>query len=328
MRVDSSVPVSAPLPTAAGVAVPAIAVILPCYNEAGGIGVVVDQFRQALPEAAIHVFDNASTDDTAAEAAAHGATVHRVALRGKGNVVRRMFADVEADIYVMTDGDATYDVSTIREMIAGVWGDGCDMVVGARVDDGSNANYRPGHRLGNRMLTGAVAAIFGGRFTDMLSGHRVFSRRYAKSFPAMAHGFETETELTVHALELRMPYMEIPVSYGSRAVGTASKLSTYRDGLRIMRTIVRLFTSERPMAFFGLLALLLVLAATALTVPLVGTYLQTGAVPRFPTAVVAMGTAVSAFISFVCGIVLHNVALGRKELKRLAYLAVPLRRAA
>ena len=318
---------SVPPPTATGGAFPAIAVILPCYNEEGGIGTVVDQFRRALPEAAIHVFDNASTDGTAAEAAAHGATVHRVALRGKGNVVRRMFADVEADIYVMTDGDATYDVSTIGGMIAGVWRDGCDMVVGARVEDGSNATYRPGHRLGNRMLTGAVAAIFGGRFTDMLSGHRVFSRRYAKSFPAMAHGFETETELTVHALELRMPYMEIPVSYGSRAKGTASKLSTYRDGLRIMRTIVRLFTSERPMAFFGLLALLLVVGATALSVPLVGTYIQTGAVPRFPTAVLAMGTAVSAFISFVCGIVLHNVALGRKELKRLAYLAVPLRRA-
>ena len=327
MRVDSSQPVSVPPPTATGGAFPAIAVILPCYNEEGGIGTVVDQFRRALPEAAIHVFDNASTDGTAAEAAAHGATVHRVALRGKGNVVRRMFADVEADIYVMTDGDATYDVSTIRGMIAGVWRDGCDMVVGARVEDGSNATYRPGHRLGNRMLTGAVAAIFGGRFTDMLSGHRVFSRRYAKSFPAMAHGFEPETELTVHALELRMPYMEIPVSYGSRAKGTASKLSTYRDGLRIMRTIVRLFTSERPMAFFGLLALLLVVGATALSVPLVGTYIQTGAVPRFPTAVLAMGTAVSAFISFVCGIVLHNVALGRKELKRLAYLAVPLRRA-
>lgn len=327
MRVDSSQPVSVPPPTATEGAFPAIAVILPCYNEEGGIGTVVDQFRRALPEAAIHVFDNASTDGTAAEAAAHGATVHRVALRGKGNVVRRMFADVEADIYVMTDGDATYDVSTIRGMIAGVWRDGCDMVVGARVEDGSNATYRPGHRLGNRMLTGAVAAIFGGRFTDMLSGHRVFSRRYAKSFPAMAHGFETETELTVHALELRMPYMEIPVSYGSRAKGTASKLSTYRDGLRIMRTIVRLFTSERPMAFFGLLALLLVVGATALSVPLVGTYIQTGAVPRFPTAVLAMGTAVSAFISFVCGIVLHNVALGRKELKRLAYLAVPLHRA-
>lgn len=329
MHADPHAPVSAPLPGPSfGTAAPSIAVILPCYNEAGGIGMVVDQFRQALPEAAIHVFDNASTDGTAAEAAAHGATVHRVSLRGKGNVVRRMFADVEADVYVMTDGDATYDVSNIRDLIAGVWQGGCDMVVGVRVDDGSNAaTYRPGHRLGNQMLTGSVAAIFGGRFTDMLSGHRVFSRRYAKTFPAMAHGFETETELTVHALELRMPTMELPVSYGSRPEGTASKLSTYRDGWRILRTIVRLFTSERPMAFFGLLATLLVLVALGLAAPLVATYLHTGAVPRFPTAILVTGLMLSAFISFVCGIVLHNVALGRKELKHLAYLAVPFRRA-
>lgn len=302
---------------------PSIAVILPCYNEEGCIGQVVAQFRQWLPEAAIHVFDNNSTDGTAAEATGSGALVHRVALRGKGNVVRRMFADVEADIYVMTDGDATYDISNIREFIAPVAEHYCDMAVGVRIDDGSTAaTYRAGHRWGNRLLTQSVAAIFGGSFTDMLSGHRVFSRRYVKSFPATAHGFETETELTVHALELRMPYTEIPVRYGARPEGTASKLSTYRDGWRILRTIVRLFTSEKPMQFFSLFALAFAIVALLLATPLLLTYLDEGDVPRFPTAILVTGLMLSAFLSFVCGIVLHQVTLARKEAKHLKYLNV------
>lgn len=308
-------------------ATPSIAVILPCHNESGAIASVIDEFRAALPGVAIHVFDNASTDDTAAVARAHGAQVHQVALRGKGNVVRRMFADVEADVYVMTDGDATYDASNIRELIDGVLGKGCDMVVGARLDDGSNVHtYRPGHRFGNAMLTGSVAFLFGGRFTDMLSGHRVFSRRYVKSFPASSHGFEIETELTVHALELRMPCLELPVSYRSRPEGTASKLSTVRDGIRILAMIVKLFTSERPLAFFFCLAGALALLSIGLAVPLVLTYLDTGLVPRQPTAVLATGTMLSAMLSMVCGAVLHNVTLGRQEAKQLVYLSIPASR--
>ncbi|XAH21079.1 glycosyltransferase family 2 protein [Xylophilus sp. GW821-FHT01B05] len=306
-----------------------IAVVLPCYNEAACIGLVIQQFQEALPEATVHVFDNASTDDTAAVAKAHGAQVHHVALKGKGNVVRRMFADVEADIYVMTDGDATYDVSNIREMIDGVRLQGCDMVVGVRVDDGANVKtYRPGHRLGNQLLTGTAGAIFGGTFTDMLSGHRIFSRRYAKSFPAMSHGFETETELTVHALGLRMPYMEFPVAYRSRPEGSVSKLSTYRDGWRILRTILGLFTSERPMSFYSLLAAVLALGSVALAEPLVTTYLETGQVPRFPTAILSTGMMISAFLSLVCGVLLRNVTLARQEAKRLVYLAIPSARKA
>ena len=303
-----------------------IAVILPCYNEAGAIGHVVDGFKAALPQAQVHVFDNASTDGTADIAAAHGATVHRVALRGKGNVVRRMFADIEADVYVMTDGDATYDLANIREMVDGVGRHGVDMVVGTRVDDGTSPTYRAGHRLGNRLLTGSVALLFGGGFSDMLSGHRVFSRRYAKTFPAAAHGFEIETELTIHALELRMACLELPVTYKARPEGTVSKLSTYRDGWRILGTIVRLFTSERPLAFFVLTAALLALASIVLSVPVVLHYFQTGLVPRLPTAVLATGLMLSALLSLVCGVVLHHVTLARQEAKRLAYLAIPATR--
>ena len=303
---------------------PAIAIVLPCYNEAQAIGQVVRDFQAALPNAAIHVFDNDSSDGTADAARQAGAQVHRVSLRGKGNVVRRMFADVEADIYVMTDGDATYGTSNIREMVDGVLVHGCDMVVGVRVDDGAHTKaYRPGHRLGNRLLTGSVRMIFGSGFTDMLSGHRVFSRRYVKSFPAASSGFETETELTVHALELRMPCMEFPVAYGARPEGTASKLSTFRDGWRILKTIFKLFTSERPFTFFLLLAAVLALVSIGLAIPLAVTYLQTGLVPRLPTAVLAMGTMLSALLSLVCGAVLHSVALGRQEAKRLVYLAIP-----
>jgi glycosyltransferase involved in cell wall biosynthesis len=301
-----------------------IAAVVPCFNEALAIEQVVKEFRAVLPEAEVHVFDNASTDDTAAVARAAGARVTHVALRGKGNVARRMFADVEADIYVMVDGDATYDLGELRRLIDTLVEGNLDMVVGSRVDDGEDAHtYRTGHRFGNRLLTGAVAGLFGGHLTDMLSGLRVFSRRYAKSFPAVSEGFEIETELTVHALELRMPFAELPVRYRSRPEGSHSKLSTYRDGWRILKTICKLFVSERPLLFFSGIATVLALASVAAAVPLAITYAQTGLVPRLPTAVLLTGTMLSAMLAFVCGIVLHTVTIGRQEAKRLRYLSIP-----
>jgi len=301
-----------------------IAAVIPCFNEALAITQVVEEFRAALPEAEIHVFDNNSTDDTAAVARAAGASVTHVALRGKGNVARRMFADVEADVYVMVDGDATYDVGEVRRLIALMVEGNLDMVVGSRVDDGADQQtYRRGHRFGNALLTGAVAKLFGGRLSDMLSGYRVFSRRYAKSFPAVSEGFEIETELTVHALELRMPFAEVPVPYRSRPEGSESKLSTYRDGWRILKTICKLFVSERPLQFFSGIAGLLALLSVALAAPLVVTYVETGLVPRLPTAVLVTGTMLVAMLSFVCGVVLHTVTIGRREAKRLCYLGIP-----
>lgn len=301
-----------------------IAVIVPCFNEALAIGQVLDEFQHALPEAALHVFDNRSTDNTATAARAAGAIVTPVQLRGKGNVVRRMFADVEADVYVMVDGDATYDVSNVRQHIDLLLTDRLDMIVGYRQDDGHNPQtYRPGHRWGNQLLTRSVSQIFGGQFTDMLSGYRVFSRRYAKSFPAAAQGFETETELSVHALELRMPYAEVPVAYRSRPVGSVSKLSTFRDGRRILMTILKLFISERPLAFFSIVSGVMATLSIVLTVPLAFTYFETGLVPRLPTAVLATGMMLCAMLALVCGAVLRTVTMGRREVKRFAYLAIP-----
>ena len=301
-----------------------IAVIIPCFNEALSIGQTLDELKAALPDAALHVFDNNSTDDTSAVARHHGATVTPVRLRGKGNVIRRMFADVQADVYVMVDGDATYDPTHLKKHVDMLLEQRLDMVVGCRKDDGLNPQtYRPGHRWGNRLLTGSVANIFGGQFTDMLSGYRVFSRRYVKSFPATSQGFETETELTVHALELRMPYAEVDILYRSRPEGSVSKLSTFRDGWRILKTILKLFISERPMAFFAILAGLLALLSVGITVPLVLTYLDSGLVPRFPTAILATGLMLCAMLSLVCGAVLHTVTMGRQEIKRLIYLSVP-----
>jgi hypothetical protein len=247
-----------------------------------------------------------------------------VAARGKGNVARRMFADVEADVYVMADGDATYDIGAVQSLIDALVEGNLDMVVGSRIDDGQDAStYRTGHRLGNRLLTGAVAGLFGGGLTDMLSGYRVFSRRYAKSFPAQSRGFEIETELTVHALELRMPCAEVPTRYSTRLEGSHSKLSTYRDGWRILGAICRLFVSERPMTFFSSIAAVLALASLAMALPLLMTYANTGLVPRLPTAVLVTGAMLAAMLSFVCGIVLHTVTVGRREAKQLRYLAIP-----
>jgi len=301
-----------------------VAFVIPCYNEAAAIPQVIEACRNAVPGASVHVFDNRSTDDTAAVARAHGAQVSTVSLRGKGNVVRRMFADVEADVYVMLDGDATYDVCEAGQMIERLIRERLDMVVGARIDKHADAaTYRRGHRFGNLMLTSAVRSVFGGAFTDMLSGYRVFSRRYVKSFPALASGFEIETELTVHALEQRMEYAEEPVHYLERPEGTASKLSTYRDGWRILMTIARLLLSERPLQSFLLLAAILALASLGMAAPVVVDYLETGLVPRLPTAILAVGVMLAAMLSLVCGAVLHTVTLGRKEAKRLLYLSIP-----
>jgi glycosyltransferase involved in cell wall biosynthesis len=301
-----------------------IAVVIPYFNEALAIGQVLQAFQRELPEATLHVFDNNSTDGTADVAAAHGADVIHVQLRGKGNVVRRMFADVEADVYIMVDGDATYDISSIREHISLLVQKKLDMVVGCRQDSGDNPfTYRPGHRWGNRLLTGSVSRIFGGQFTDMLSGYRIFSRRYVKSFPAIAKGFEIETELTVHALGLRMPYAEVPTIYLSRPEGSQSKLSTYRDGWRILKTILKLFISERPLAFFALIAAVLAVFSIGLAIPLAITYMHTGLVPRLPTAVLVTGSMLSALLSLVCGAVLDTVTQGRLETKHLAYLNIP-----
>ena len=300
-----------------------IAVIIPCLNEALAIGQTLDELRTALPQAHLYVFDNNSTDGTGAVAQIHGASVNNVKLRGKGNVIRRMFADVDADVYVMVDGDATYDPAQLQAHIDLLLAQRLDMVVGCRIDDGLNPQtYRPGHRWGNVALTRSVSSIFGGQFTDMLSGYRVFSRRYVKSFPAMSQGFEIETELNVHALELRMPCAEVDVLYRSRPEGSVSKLSTFRDGWRILKTILKLFVSERPLAFFVILASLLALLAVGITVPLAVTYMHTGLVPRFPTALLATGLMLCSMLSLVCGAVLHTVTMGRREVKQLAYLRI------
>ncbi len=299
-----------------------IAVIIPCYNEEVAIPKVVADFRAALPEAAIYVYDNNSRDRTAEVARAAGAQVRRETLQGKGNVIRRAFADVDADIYVLVDGDDTYEAAAAPEMVALLRREGLDMVNGARVTE-IQAAYRPGHRLGNVVLTGMVRTVFGDRISDMLSGYRVFSRRFVKSFPALAGGFETETEFTVHALDLRMPVGEVKTAYKDRPPGSTSKLRTYSDGVRILRTIVVLVKEERPLQFFSICGLFLAIAAILLGVPVVTEFLRTGLVPRLPTAVLATGMMLVAALSFACGLVLDSVARGRKEIKRLAYLAIP-----
>jgi len=300
---------------------PRIAVVIPCYNESAAIGNVVADFRRALPNADIYVYDNASADDTKAVAEAAGAIVRSEALRGKGNVVRRMFADVEADAYLLVDGDGTYDARSAPLMVERLLNESLDMVNGARVAETSGA-YRPGHAFGNKLLTGTVALVFGNRIRDMLSGYRVLSRRFVKSFPALATGFETETEVAVHALELRLPIAEIDTPYRDRPAGSQSKLRTFRDGFRILKTIALLVKEERPLQFFGCVAAVLALAAVALAWPLLLEYLETGLVPRFPTAILSTGLMILAFMSVVVGLILDSVTLGRRELKRLHYLGL------
>lgn len=299
-----------------------VAVLVPCYNEAATIAAVVRNFLAALPGAAVYVFDNNSSDDTVAIARAAGALVRHVPLQGKGNVIRRMFADVDADIYVMVDGDDTYDAAEAGKLVELLANDGLDMVVAARVTEETEA-YRRGHRLGNFVLTQCVATLFGRTFTDMLSGYRVFSRRYVKSFPAHSAGFETETELAVHALELRMPVAEVQTAYKSRPEGSESKLNTYRDGFRILMTIAKLFKSEKPLAFFSLGFFGCALLSLILALPLLETYFESGLVPRMPTALLCVALMLSGALLLVCGIVLDTVTRGRAETKRLAYLAIP-----
>ena len=299
-----------------------IAVILPCYNEEAAIAETIAGFRAALPDATIYVYDNNSRDRTADVAREAGALVRTERQQGKGHVVRRMFADVDADVYVMADGDLTYDPTAAPKMVRALVEEQLDMVVGTRQHEAKEA-YRGGHVIGNRLFTGLLARLFGRSFNDIFSGYRVFSRRFVKSFPALSEGFEIETEISVHALELRMPVGEVVTSYGARPDGSASKLSTYRDGWRILKTIGTLYRVERPVLFYGGIAALLTFTAIILAVPLLITYLDTGLVPRFPTAILATGLVIIAVLSFFAGLILDTVTRGRREMRRLAYLAYP-----
>jgi len=301
---------------------PRIAVLLPCYNEEAAIAQTVAGFRAALPDARIYVFDNNSRDRTVEVARAAGAIVRTERMQGKGNVVRRMFADIDADIYVMADGDATYDPESAPAMVARLIDDGLDMVVGTRVHEAADA-YRRGHVLGNRMMTGILAKLFGRSFTDIFSGYRVFSRRFVKSFPVLSAGFEIETEMSVHALELKMPVGELETRYFARGEGSESKLSTYGDGFRIGRTIMTLYRIEKPMLFFGIIAAAFALLSVILAIPLGVTYAETGLVPRLPTALLATGLMILAFLNLFAGLILDTVVRGRREVRRLAYLSFP-----
>jgi glycosyltransferase involved in cell wall biosynthesis len=300
---------------------PRIAVLLPCYNEEAAIGATVAGFRAALPGASIYVYDNNSRDRTREVAAEAGAIVRGEKQQGKGHVVRRMFADVDADVYVMADGDLTYDPASAPQMVDVLLAEQLDMVVGTRRHDAKSA-YRGGHMLGNKLFTGLLSGLFGRSFSDIFSGYRVFSRRFVKSFPVLSAGFEIETEMSVHALELRMPVGEVETAYAARPEGSHSKLSTYGDGWRILKTIGTLYRIERPVLFYGAIGALLVIAAVLLAIPLVRTYLQTGLVPRFPTAILITGMVIIAVLCFFAGLILDTVTRGRREVRRLAYLSL------
>ncbi len=298
-----------------------VAVLVPCYNEERAVAKVVADFRAALPEAAIYVYDNNSTDGTIEAARQAGAVVRRETYQGKGHVVRRMFNDVEADVYVLVDGDATYDATSAPAVVLKLVEERLDMVVATRTDRGRTA-YRHGHRAGNRLLTSIVAHMFGRSFTDMLSDYRAFSRRFVKSFPILSGGFEIETELTVHALQLELPVGEVAAPYYSRPSGSTSKLSTWSDGFRIMWTVLKLYRAERPLSLFGSFGLAPAIISIGLAIPIVITYLEEGLVPRLPTAVLSTGLMLLAFLSIACGLILDTVTRGRRELKLIAYLAL------
>jgi glycosyltransferase involved in cell wall biosynthesis len=302
-----------------------VAVVIPCYDEEAAIGEVVRSFAAALPAATIYVYDNNSTDATVAVARAAGAVVRREPRQGKGNVVQRMFADVEADVYVMVDGDGTYDASAAPGMVEKLANEGLDMVVGARVPepDAEGEVYRPGHDLGNRAFTRTARLLFGSEFDDLFSGYRVMSRRFVKSFPLRSAGFEIETEITVHAVEVAAACAEVPTAYGARKAESASKLRTYRDGARILRVAIGLFRDLRPMRFFGSLFVLFTLAALLLGIPVVLDYVDTGLVPRFPTAILASALQILAIVFLTCGILLDSVSRSRREARKLAYLSIP-----
>ena len=301
---------------------PRIAVLLPCFNEEAAIAATVEGFRRALPEATVYVYDNNSRDRTREVAAAAGAVVRAETQQGKGCVVRRMFADVDADVYVMADGDLTYDPASAPEMVELLLAEQLDMVVGTRRHEVEGA-YRGGHVLGNRLFTRLLGRLFGRSFTDIFSGYRVFSRRFVKTFPVLSEGFEIETEMSVHALELRMPVGEIETRYAARPEGSHSKLSTFGDGWRILKTILTLYRVERPALFFGVIGAVLTLAAILLAIPLAVTYLETGLVPRFPTAILVTGMIIVAVLCVFAGLILDTVTRGRREVRRLAYLALP-----
>ena len=300
---------------------PKIAVLLPCYNEEAAIAATVAGFRAALPDATVYVYDNNSRDRTKEAAAAAGAIVRSERQQGKGHVVRRMFADIDADVYIMADGDLTYDPAAAPAMVGMLLGEQLDMVVGTRRHDAKTA-YRGGHVLGNRVFTGLLSGLFGRTFSDIFSGYRVFSRRFVKSFPVLSHGFEIETEMSVHALELRMPVGEVETSYAARPEGSHSKLSTFGDGWRILRTIATLYRVERPALFYGAIGALLLTVAVLLAIPLVRTYLETGLVPRFPTAILVTGIVIVAVLCFFAGLILDTVTRGRREVRRLSYLSL------
>ena len=299
-----------------------IAVLVPCFNEEAAVASVIADFRKALPTAQIHIYDNNSKDRTVAVARAAGAEVRSERRQGKGHVVRRMFADVDADVYVLVDGDATYDAPSAPGMIERLVNDHLDMVVGSRVYQ-EQAEYRRGHRTGNWLLTSFLSSVFGQAFTDILSGYRVFSRRFVKSFPVLSDGFEIETELTVHALELAMPVAEVETLYYARPEGSVSKLNTWRDGFRILGTILKLYRSEKPLRFFAIIGFFLALVSVGLAIPLAITYLEEGLVPRLPTAILSTGLMIVAVLSVSSGLVLDTVTRGRREMKLLAYLAQP-----
>jgi glycosyltransferase involved in cell wall biosynthesis len=296
-------------------------VLLPCYNEEAAIAATVAGFKAALPGATIYVYDNNSRDRTREVAAEAGAVIRSEKQQGKGHVVRRMFADVDADVYVMADGDLTYDPAAAPAMVDMLLDEQLDMVVGTRRHEKKDA-YRGGHVLGNRIFTGLLAGLFGRSFSDIFSGYRVFSRRFVKSFPVLSEGFEIETEISVHALELRMPVGEVETAYGARPEGSHSKLSTYADGWRILKTIGTLYRIERPTLFYGTIGALLLLLALLLSIPLVRTYLETGLVPRIPTAILVTGMTIIAVLCFFAGLILDTVTRGRREVRRLAYLSL------
>jgi len=299
-----------------------VAVLVPCFNEEAAVATVIADFRKMLPSARIFVYDNNSSDRTVAVARDAGAEVRRERRQGKGHVVRRMFADIDADIYVLVDGDATYDAASAPRMIDALVSDRLDMVVGFRVDQ-VEAAYRRGHRAGNWMLTGFLSSVFGQAFKDILSGYRVLSRRFVKSFPVLSDGFEIETELSVHALELALPVTEIETPYYARPAGSFSKLNTWRDGFRILGTILKLYRTEKPLRFFGAIGIFLILISIGLAIPILVTYLEQGLVPRLPTAVLSMGLMILAMLSMSSGLVLDTVTRGRREMKLLAYLSQP-----
>jgi glycosyltransferase involved in cell wall biosynthesis len=301
-----------------------IAVLVPCFNEEHTIAAVVTKFRAALPLATVYVYDNNSSDSTVEIARTAGAIVRSEQRQGKGHVVRRMFADIEADIYILVDGDDTYEAAAAPRLVKRLADEKLDFVNGARFSNGPNA-YRRGHRFGNYVFTTLVRNIFGKQFTDMLSGYKVFSRRFVKSFPAMSGGFEIETELAVHALQLRMPCAEEPTAYGERVSVSVSKLRTYRDGARILALIADLIRNERPLQFFGAVGVALLTIAVFLAIPLAQTYFETGLVPRLPTALLSVGLLIIAVLSCLAGLILDMVATMRHEMKRLAYLSIPLR---